>query len=72
MGAVVNLVAPHTVHRLPVVTVAAEADPGEHGWHVRARRNRRLVYYRHAFGLLSTATDNAADLAAARRWWVDL
>ena len=72
MGAVVNLVAPHTVHRLPVITVAAEADPGEHGWHVRTRRNGHLVHYRAAFALLSTATADAAQLATSRRWWADL
>lgn len=72
MGAIVNHVAPHTVHRLPVVSVAIEADRDNHGWHVRARRAGRLVYYRNAFALLSTANDNAADLATARQWWVDL
>ena len=57
------------VIQLPTVVVAVEADADAHGWHVRARQGGRLVYYRHAFGLLSIANREAAELSRRREFW---
>ena len=56
------------VIQLPTVVVAVEADADAHGWHVRARRAGG-IYYRYAFGLLSTANREAVELSSRREFW---
>jgi hypothetical protein len=60
------------VVQLPVIVVDVEIDPGEHGYHVRARHCGRLTYHRKSFGVLSAARREADALAAARGWRVAL
>lgn len=59
--------AQRTVIALPAIVVAVEPDQ-PHGWHVRARRQGEVVFYRSAFGAFSTAHSNALGLAVERGW----
>ena len=45
-----------SVIQLPTTVVAAEADADTPGWHVRVRRDGRLIFYRDASGFAPSPT----------------